>query len=146
MVAYIKVLNIWHRLRRMDHVREIKFQPLSIEFISLSTYFVKVINMAKVKMQSFKIIRINDSLPSLQEWRKIQCSQIKTFREYFTKKWYSIHLGDRWSLMYGLSGKTSYCQNSWSFEAARLDVIMTVSLRNLTGDTSRDLALRHPPT
>ena len=35
--------------------------------------------------------------------------------------------------LYSLRGKTSYHQISWSLEAARLDVIMIVSLRNLTG-------------
>ena len=33
-----------------------------------------------------------------------------------------------------LSGKTSYRQISWSLEAARLDIIIIVSLRNLTGN------------
>ena len=56
MVVYLKVLIIGHRLRRMDHVREIKFQPLSIEFISFSTYSVKVIIMAKVRVQTFYAI------------------------------------------------------------------------------------------
>ena len=32
-----------------------------------------------------------------------------------------------------LNGKTSYCQISWSLEAARLDVIMIISLWNLKG-------------
>ena len=61
--------------------------------------------------------------------------------------------------LYSLSGKTSYRQISCSLEAARLDVAMVVSLRNLTGtstaerlekfrpksrgfETSRDLAVR----
>ena len=35
--------------------------------------------------------------------------------------------------LYSLSGKTSYCQISWSLEDARLNVIMAVSLWNLTG-------------
>ena len=35
--------------------------------------------------------------------------------------------------LYSLSGKTSYRQISWSLEAARLGVIMIVSLWNLTG-------------
>ena len=40
----------------------------------------------------------------------------------------------QWGLcLYSLSGKMSYRQISWSFEAARLDVIMIVSLWNLTG-------------
>ena len=39
-----------------------------------------------------------------------------------------IYLG-----LYSLSGKTSYRQISWSLEAARLGVIMIVSLWNLTG-------------
>ena len=34
--------------------------------------------------------------------------------------------------LYSLSGKTSYRQNSRSLEAARLNLIMIVSLRNLT--------------
>ena len=34
---------------------------------------------------------------------------------------------------YLLSCKTSYCQISWSLDAARLDVIMIVLLWNLTG-------------
>ena len=64
--------------------------------------------------------------------------------------------------LYSLSGKTSYRQISWSLEAARLGVIMIVSLSNLTGrdacyiseqsekskpesrsfETSRDFAVR----
>ena len=57
--------------------------------------------------------------------------------------------------LYSLSGKTSYCQISWSLEAARLDVMIIVSLWNLTDDykknesrgfeTSRDLVIRRPP-
>ena len=35
--------------------------------------------------------------------------------------------------LYSLSSKTSYRKISWSLEAARLDVIMVVSPRNLTG-------------
>ena len=35
--------------------------------------------------------------------------------------------------LYSLSGKTSYRKISWCFEAARLGVIMIVSLWNLTG-------------
>ena len=35
--------------------------------------------------------------------------------------------------LYSLNGKTSYRQISWSLEAARLGVIMIVSLWNLTG-------------
>ena len=35
--------------------------------------------------------------------------------------------------LYSLSGKTSYRQISWSLEAARLSVIVIVSLWNLTG-------------
>ena len=74
--------------------------------------------------------------------------------------------------LYSLSGKTSYRQISWSLEATRLDVIMIISLWNLTGistalqrcrdacqisewlgkskpeshgvETSRDLAVRRP--
>ena len=67
--------------------------------------------------------------------------------------------------LYSLSGKTSYRQISWSLEAARLGVIMNVSLWNLTAVevpikietdwkkikpesrafyTSRDLAVRRP--
>ena len=34
--------------------------------------------------------------------------------------------------LYLLSGKTSYCQISWSLEAARLDVIIVISLWNST--------------
>ena len=34
---------------------------------------------------------------------------------------------------YSLSGKTYYWQISWSLEAARFDVVMIVSLWNLTG-------------
>ena len=33
---------------------------------------------------------------------------------------------------FSLSGKTSYCQTSWGIDTARLDVIMIVSLWNLT--------------
>ena len=40
----------------------------------------------------------------------------------------SLHQG-----LYSLNGKTSYRQISWSLEAARLGVIMIVSLWNLTG-------------
>ena len=66
--------------------------------------------------------------------------------------------------LYSLSGKTSCRQISWSLEAARLDVIMIISLWNLTVclshfratakivqrlsrgfETSRDLAVRRPP-
>ena len=36
-------------------------------------------------------------------------------------------------VMYSLSGKTSYCQVSWSLEAVRFDVILIVSFWNLTG-------------
>ena len=46
--------------------------------------------------------------------------------------------------LYSLSGKTSYCQISWSLEAARLDVAMVVSLWNLTG-TSTALLPRYLP-
>ena len=44
-------------------------------------------------------------------------------------------LSVRWSTLglYSLNGKTSYRQISWSLEAARMDLIMIVSLRNLTG-------------
>ena len=35
--------------------------------------------------------------------------------------------------LYSLSGKTSYRQISWSLDATRLDVIMIISLWNLTG-------------
>ena len=41
--------------------------------------------------------------------------------------------------LYSLSGKTSYCQISWSLEAARLDVAMVVSLWNLTGTSAAAL-------
>ena len=41
----------------------------------------------------------------------------------------------RWSNLgfYSLSGQTSYCQISWRHDPARLDVIMIVSLWNLSG-------------
>ena len=35
--------------------------------------------------------------------------------------------------LYSLSSKTSYRQISWSLEATKLDVLMIVSLWNLTG-------------
>ena len=35
--------------------------------------------------------------------------------------------------LYSLSGKTSYRKISWSIEAVRLDVIMSVSSSNVTG-------------
>ena len=41
--------------------------------------------------------------------------------------------------LYSLSGKTSYRQISWSLEAARLDVVMVVSLWNLTGTSAAAL-------
>ena len=40
-----------------------------------------------------------------------------------------LHLG----LLYSISGRTSYRKISWSLEAARLDVIMIVSLWDVTG-------------
>ena len=43
--------------------------------------------------------------------------------------------------LYSLSGKTSYRQISWSLEAARLDVLMIVSLWNLTGISAALLPL-----
>ena len=47
---------------------------------------------------------------------------------------FALHLG-----LYSLSGKTSYWQISWSLEATRLDVIMVVSLSNLTGTSAAAL-------
>ena len=46
--------------------------------------------------------------------------------------------------LYSLISKTSYRQISWSLEAARLDVAMTVSLWNLTG-TSAAVLPRYLP-
>ena len=51
------------------------------------------------------------------------------FYQYFNRNWPCY----KRFLLYSLSGKTSYHQTSWCLEAARLDVIMIVSLCNLTG-------------
>ena len=62
---------------------------------------------------------------------------------YPYSSWLS-HTGTRrqWTLsLYSLSGRTTYRQISWSLEAARLDVIMIVSLWNLT-DISAALLLK----
>ena len=58
-----------------------------------------------------------------EQYKKIHCFQILAGMK--TEKG---HLG-----LYSLNGKTSYHKISWSLEAARLDVIMTVSLWYLTG-------------
>ena len=59
---------------------------------------------------------------------KCPCFQI------FVKKMELVRIWDMRCLgLYSLSGKTSYCQISRSLEAARLGVIMIVSLWNLTG-------------
>ena len=47
--------------------------------------------------------------------------------------WHGAQLCDFNQSLYSLSSKTSYHQISWSLEAARLGVIMIVSLWNLTG-------------
>ena len=43
--------------------------------------------------------------------------------------------------LYSLSGKTSYRQISWSLEATRLNVIIVVSLWNLTGTSAAALPM-----
>ena len=44
----------------------------------------------------------------------------------------AVHNAVIYTLHYSLSGKTSYCQISWSLGAAGLDIMLIVSLSNLT--------------
>ena len=67
-------------------------------------------------------ITCSDSLSCFQ-WLVLAKTAFNRFR---------ISLG-----LYSLSGKTSYHQISWRLEFARLDVIKTVSLWNLTGISAR---------
>ena len=61
-----------------------------------------------------------------------------------TDFWWALGFAWHWKFpplnwtqgLYSLSGKTSYCQISWSLDAARLDVAMVVSLWNLTGTSA----------
>ena len=63
----------------------------------------------------------NDSI-----WWRHQCQSVPT-------EWYQG--------LYSQSGKTSYPQISWSLEATRLNVIIAVSLWNLTGTSAAALPM-----
>ena len=89
--------------------------------------------------------------PSCSLWR--HCNAVRQSQNLYCSNVTEKHRG-----LYSLNGKTSYLKISCSIEAARLDVIIIGSLRNLTGisagrlekskpesrgfETSRGLAVR----
>ena len=146
--AQITILRIWqeaHWFRGFwqRHITVIVQSPVPL-FIKrygiLSQDIVMSVSPKFMFLVNHIILTFDWHLDSIAaETNGILLSDWTTINRYPVRLWGLVRLGSTTSKhwvnkgLYSISGKTFYHQISLSFEAAKLDVIMIVSLWNLTG-------------